>query len=298
MLQATFAIRMIDAINARESILPGLQLGFSVADTCRSPAVALAKASAWADYRVEAKIQGEENMNRTNDYCPVDVVVGGFNSRVTLPLASHLQLYGIPMIDVSATLGDLSDRSRYNLFARVSPSDKFQATAIADLTQTLGHECVHLVYSKGLYGEMGSEDLKKDLASRNICIATEQMATTTLNSTSSLEFEEIVNKMKEKESAKAVICFCEDTTLEALFAALKMERGRNSKTSGSEPAKFVVIAGDYWFRTLSLAGVEDVAAGGVSTRIGLPTNETAGIAFQGDYIMSILQDATANPWLV
>ncbi len=82
-------------------------------------------------------------------------------------------LFQIPQISYSSTSAELSDKTRFNYFSRVVPSDTLQAQAMVDVVQKLGWNYVHAVFEAGGYGEKGIESFRKLAAARGrytVCV--------------------------------------------------------------------------------------------------------------------------------
>ncbi|XP_071440304.1 metabotropic glutamate receptor 5-like, partial [Hetaerina americana] len=67
---------------------------------------------------------------------PLIGVVGPGSSSVALQVQNLLQLFHIPQIGYSTTSRDLSDKSRFEYFLRVVPSDYFQAQLLVDIVKS------------------------------------------------------------------------------------------------------------------------------------------------------------------
>ncbi|GLH00641.1 Uncharacterized protein GBIM_06962, partial [Gryllus bimaculatus] len=66
---------------------------------------------------------------------PLVGVVGPASSSVAIQVQNLLQLFQIPQVGYSTTSKDLSDKSRFNYFLRVVPSDYYQAQVMVDLVR-------------------------------------------------------------------------------------------------------------------------------------------------------------------
>ena len=83
-------------------------------------------------------------------------------------------LFQIPQISYASTSAKLSDKSRYDYFARTVPPDFYQAKAMAEILRTFNWTYVSTVASEGDYGETGIEAFEQEARMRNICIATSE----------------------------------------------------------------------------------------------------------------------------
>jgi ABC-type branched-subunit amino acid transport system substrate-binding protein len=77
-------------------------------------------------------------------------------------------------ISPASTNADLSDKTRFEYFARTVPSDNFQARAMVDICANFSWTYVSLVYSAEEYGELAADAFKKEARKQNLCIATEE----------------------------------------------------------------------------------------------------------------------------
>ncbi|XP_005881995.2 PREDICTED: LOW QUALITY PROTEIN: metabotropic glutamate receptor 2 [Myotis brandtii] len=110
----------------------------------------------------------------TNDDAPTAItgVIGGSYSDVSIQVANLLRLFQIPQISYASTSAKLSDKSRYDYFARTVPPDFFQAKAMAEILRFFNWTYVSTVASEGDYGETGIEAFELEARARNICVAT------------------------------------------------------------------------------------------------------------------------------
>lgn len=93
---------------------------------------------------------------------------------VSLQVANLLRLFQIPQISYASTSAKLSDKTRYDYFARTVPPDFYQAKAMAEILRFFNWTYVSTVASEGDYGETGIEAFEQEARMRNICIATSE----------------------------------------------------------------------------------------------------------------------------
>lgn len=72
-------------------------------------------------------------------------------------VANLLRLFHIPQISPASTAKALSDKTRFDYFARTVPPDTFQSIALVDVVKSANWSYVSTVYSEGSYGEYGIE---------------------------------------------------------------------------------------------------------------------------------------------
>ncbi|KAG8232763.1 hypothetical protein J437_LFUL013008 [Ladona fulva] len=80
---------------------------------------------------------------------PLIGVVGPGSSSVALQVQNLLQLFHIPQVGYSTTSRDLSDKSRFEYFLRVVPSDYFQAQLLVDLVKSFNWTYVSTINTDG-----------------------------------------------------------------------------------------------------------------------------------------------------
>lgn len=86
-------------------------------------------------------------------------------------MANLLRLFKIPQVSYASTSATLSDKSRFEYFARTVPPDSLQAKVMADIVAYFRWTYVSTVASEGDYGERGIDAFRAEARMRNICIA-------------------------------------------------------------------------------------------------------------------------------
>lgn len=109
-------------------------------------------------------------------------------------VANLLRLFQIPQISYASTSAKLSDKTRYDYFARTVPPDFYQAKAMAEILRFFNWTYVSTVASEGDYGETGIEAFEQEARMRNICIATSEKVS---NESESKETESNKNESNE-----------------------------------------------------------------------------------------------------
>lgn len=119
-------------------------------------------------------------------------------------MANLLGLFHIPQVSPASTAKALSDKTRFEFFARTVPPDTFQSSALVDIVKTVNWSYVSTVYSEGSYGEYGIEVFHREAQERNVCIAAAEKVPSTADDK---EFENIILKLRKKVNAKGIILF-------------------------------------------------------------------------------------------
>ncbi|KAK2711818.1 hypothetical protein QYM36_012822, partial [Artemia franciscana] len=200
----------IDEINKR-GMIPGIVLGASIFDTCSRDTYALNRSLEFVKASLNSLDtsgfecrDGWPPKQKTSQSGPVIGVVGGSYSSVSMQVANLLRLFHIPQISPASTSKALSDKSKYELFARTVPPDTFQAIAIVDILELFNWTYVSTIASEGTYGEAGIEVFHRRAAERNICVA---VAEKVPDHADTKRFDQIVESLLKKPNAKAVVLF-------------------------------------------------------------------------------------------
>ena len=200
----------VDQINADRHLLPHTEIGVNILDTCSTDTYALNQSLAF----IKAPLDGMDTVafECADASIPrpkyrskaVSGVVGGSYSTISINVANLFRLFRIPQISPASTAQALSDKSRYEFFARTVPPDTFQATALVDMVQLFNWSYVSTIASEGSYGESGVDAFHRQAAERNICIA---MSGKVPRDATMKTFENIVKHLQNKPTARGVILF-------------------------------------------------------------------------------------------
>lgn len=200
----------VDLINKDPHLLPGITLGANIIDTCSKDNYALNKSLEFIRVSLDVMdTSGLECSDGTQPVVkykskPVRGIIGGHYSSVTLQVANLFRLFRIPQISPASTAEALSDKQRYEYFARTVPPDTFQAKAMMDIMKAFNWTYISTVYSSGSYGESGIDAITKVADSQNICIAHSQKIPHNANNS---VFDSILQNLKTKPTARAIVLF-------------------------------------------------------------------------------------------
>ncbi|KAL2090797.1 hypothetical protein ACEWY4_013060 [Coilia grayii] len=161
----------VDYINADQSILPGVRLGFETYDTCGQPAGVMKPT-----LRFLSEGSTEEVAARCNytDYATrVVAVIGPYTSEMVSVISKLLGFFLIPQISFSATSDKFSDKGLYPSFMRTVPTDRLQVEAIVELLKEFGWNWVAVVASEDEYGRQGQRQFSALAGEKGICVAYE-----------------------------------------------------------------------------------------------------------------------------
>ncbi|XP_043238837.1 metabotropic glutamate receptor-like [Amphibalanus amphitrite] len=277
----------VDRINSDRRLLPHTTIGVNILDTCSTDTYALNQSLAFIkaplDVMDTVAFECADRSTPRPKYRSkaVSGVVGGSYSTISINVANLFRLFRIPQISPASTAQALSDKSRFEFFARTVPPDTFQATALVDMVQLFNWSYVSTIASEGSYGESGMDAFHRQAAERNICIAvTEKVPRDATAKT----FENIIMNLQKKPMARGVILFVRAEDARGVLEAAKRLRLR-------EP--FHWIASDGWGKQESLVqGVEEVAEGAITVEL-----TSRRVAAFDRYMAELTPDTNRrNPW--
>uniref|UniRef100_UPI00398F3608 metabotropic glutamate receptor 2 n=1 Tax=Pristiophorus japonicus TaxID=55135 RepID=UPI00398F3608 len=247
----------LDAINKDAAILPGIKLGAHILDTCSKDTYAL-------EQSLEFVRSSLTKVDETEYICPdgsyaihddmtfaIAGVIGGSYSDVSIQVANLLRLFQIPQISYASTSAKLSDKSRYDYFARTVPPDFYQAKAMSDILRFFNWTYVSTVASEGDYGETGIEAFEQEARYRNICIATSEKVGRSMNQRT---YNGVIKALMQKPNAKVVVLFTKSEDARELLAAARRLN-----------VSFMWVASDGWGALENVVKGNEQAANGAIT---------------------------------
>uniref|UniRef100_A0A672IGN1 Metabotropic glutamate receptor 3 n=1 Tax=Salarias fasciatus TaxID=181472 RepID=A0A672IGN1_SALFA len=247
----------IDRINTDKTLLPGVSLGVHILDTCSRDTYALEQALEFVRASL-TKVDDTEFICPDGSYAlqddsPLAIagVIGGSFSSVSIQVANLLRLFQIPQISYASTSAKLSDKTRYDYFARTVPPDFYQAKAMAEILRSFNWTYVSTVASEGDYGETGIEAFEQEARMRNICIATSEKVG---RSNAKKSYEAVIRQLLQKPNARVAVLFLRsDDARELLAAAARLN------------TSFIWVASDGWGAQESIVKGNEVTAEGAIT---------------------------------
>ncbi|XP_032882308.1 metabotropic glutamate receptor 1 [Amblyraja radiata] len=280
----------LDKINANRNLLPNITLGCEIRDSCWHSSVALEQSIEFIrDSLISMRnerdgltqcLEGPVEGAKTKT--PIAGVIGPGSSSVAIQVQNLLQLFNIPQIAYSATSIDLSDKTLFQYFLRVVPSDTLQARAMLDIVQRFNWTYVSAVHTEGNYGESGMEAFKELATQEGLCIAHSGKI---YSNAGEKVFDRLLRKLRERlPKARVVVCFCEGMTVRGLLIAM-----RRLRVLG----EFLLIGSDGWAdREEVIESYEQEAVGGITIKL-----RSAEVTWFDDYFLKLkLGTNIRNPW--
>ncbi|KAM3620901.1 uncharacterized protein V6R79_003512 [Siganus canaliculatus] len=159
----------VDEINANQSLLPGIKLGYEIYDTCGQSAVLVRPTLSFLTQKSTTALSVQCNYT---DYEPnISAVIGPYTSEMVSIIGKLMGFFLMPQISYGATSDKFSDKLLYPSFFRTVPSDKWQVQAMVDLLNQFGWNWVAVVGSEEEYGQRGVQEFSKLAANKSICVA-------------------------------------------------------------------------------------------------------------------------------
>ncbi|GBP47225.1 Metabotropic glutamate receptor 1 [Eumeta japonica] len=293
-------LQALDDINADSALLPGLQLGAELRDSCWAPRTALRQT---LELVRDALAASQSNPSRARRAVPVTAplvaILGPGASAAAAQVQNLVQLFSLPQLSYSATSRELSDKGRFGTFFRVVPSDLHQARTMVALLRAHNWTYVSAVHTDESYGQSGMTTFREAAAAGGVCVSRElalraapservRMQLYSLNDACNIEqllqeTDAVVVRLRAARSDVAV-CWCEGRTVRALLAGLQRAGG------GARPR---LVATDGWAdRWDVVRGLESAAHGALTLRIHSPYL----YSFDSYYHALDPRNNSRNPW--
>ncbi|XP_048851213.1 glutamate receptor, metabotropic 5a [Brienomyrus brachyistius] len=288
-------LHTLDRINADERILPGVMLGCEIRDSCWHSAVALEQSIEFirdslvsnqeddgGDFAATARCTADSSDQPAGSKKPIVGLIGPGSSSVAIQVQNLLQLFNIPQIAYSATSMDLSDKSLYQYFMRVVPSDAQQARAMVDIVKRYNWTYVSAIHTEGNYGESGMEAFKDMATKEGICVAHSDKI---YSNAGEHNFDRLLDKLvAHLPRARVVACFCEGMTVRGILMAMRRRH---------LVGQFLLVGSDGWADRYDVTdGYEREAAGGITIKL-----QSAYVRWFDDYYLALRpHNNQRNPW--
>ncbi|XP_078412760.1 metabotropic glutamate receptor 1-like [Cetorhinus maximus] len=278
----------LDKINSNLNLLPNITLGCEIRDSCWHSSVALEQSIEFIRDSLISMRNERDGLTQclegpgSEAKTPIAGVIGPGSSSVAIQVQNLLQLFNIPQIAYSATSIDLSDKTLFQYFLRVVPSDTLQARAMLDIVQRYNWTYVSAIHTEGNYGESGMEAFKELAAQEGLCIAHSGKI---YSNAGEKAFDRLLRKLRERlPKARVVVCFCEGMTVRGLLIAM-----RRLGVLG----EFLLIGSDGWAdREEVIEAYEQEAVGGITIKL-----QSAEVTWFDDYYLKLKLDSNIrNPW--
>ncbi|KAM6172554.1 taste receptor type 1 member 3 [Erethizon dorsatum] len=210
------ALKMaVEEINNSSALLPGLQLGYDLFDTCSEPVVTM-KPSLMFLAKVDSRSIAAY-CNYTQYQPRVLAVIGPHSSELALITGKFFGFFLMPQVSYGASMDRLSNREMFPSFFRTVPSDRVQLEAMVTLLQHFGWNWVAALGSDDEYGREGLSTFSSLAHARNICIAHESLVL--LPRTDSLRLGKVQDVLHQVNQSQVhvVVLFASARAVHSLF---------------------------------------------------------------------------------
>ena len=151
-------VHAVQLVNNDSRLLPGIQLGFSIKDTCINSNYALEQSLSYVTNDIHF-VNGSGGVTLKG----VSGVIGAASSSVSIAVASLFRLFNLPQISYASTARFLSDKTRFDYFLRTIPPDLFQAQVMVDIVVNYNWSYVITICSDDTYGQEGIKAFTEEL---------------------------------------------------------------------------------------------------------------------------------------
>ncbi|XP_053356878.1 extracellular calcium-sensing receptor-like [Clarias gariepinus] len=215
----------IEEINNRTDILPGINLGYKIYDTCGS----VEKTT-----RASLSLVNGHGENITLASClkpeTVQAIIGQTSSTPTIAISTTVGPLHIPVVSHFSTCACLSDKKKHPSFFRTIPSDYFQSRALAKLVKYFGWTWVGALCSDDDYGNNGLSEFISAAKEEGICI---EYSMAFFKTDPREKILKIIEHIKASTS-KVIIGFVTDTDIGFLLKEMALQNMTGFQWIGNE----------------------------------------------------------------
>ncbi|GFO26518.1 metabotropic glutamate receptor 5 [Plakobranchus ocellatus] len=217
-----WAASLINGDNGTDSFIPGVKIGIDLYDDYNNNYLtALHAGHVTSQGRCAYLEQCSYNGGQQNSPKPIAGIIGTTRSQTTSLVTDIAISRNIPVVGISATLAELSDKKKYPGFYRTVPSDRLQAEVIIKLALKFNWSYVVGIFTTDNYGKMGMDHLRVLAAEYRICIS----AVTSLDNFNDLDEatlriffrDTLFSKVKASKGNIGVIYFGQNESLRRLL---------------------------------------------------------------------------------
>ncbi|CAF4108312.1 unnamed protein product [Rotaria socialis] len=252
-VEGTFWI--LDQINANQSILPNITIGYQIRDSCWYVPVALEQT---IEFIGNSVLNFGDSPVSTNGAgrSRLAAIIGPGDSSITMQTHNILQLFEMPQIGYSATAKQLSDKEKFKYFTRVIASDTQQAQAMVDIIRQFKWSYVATIGTEGDYGRGGVEAIRR-LLKKDACIGAD--ITMPIGANVTVATQLITQLVTRAPRVQVLVCFCLDHSVRAILQSIK---------ELNYTQRFIILGSDAWADRLNVIpnNTENVALGAITIK--------------------------------
>ncbi|XP_030600130.1 extracellular calcium-sensing receptor-like [Archocentrus centrarchus] len=216
----TFAI---NEINDRSDLLPNLELGFHIHDSCDDIPVSL-KASLLL-------VNGQPERGFSTESITVSsVIIGDAGSGVSMALLRSLGSFHIPLVSYFASCSCLSNQREFPTFMRTMPSDTFQIKALARLVSYFGWTWVGVIGVESDYARFAIQLFLQESVHYGVCAAYTHFYPLVLSQHALDDLLDVI----QMASSKVIINFSGESEMQSILREIQSRNITNLQWIASE----------------------------------------------------------------
>uniref|UniRef100_A0A4W4G179 G-protein coupled receptors family 3 profile domain-containing protein n=1 Tax=Electrophorus electricus TaxID=8005 RepID=A0A4W4G179_ELEEL len=215
----------IEEINNRTDILPSVNLGYTIYDSCGSVEMAV---------RASLSLVNGHGKNTAAGSCTrpetVQAIIAETSSTPTIAISATVGPLHVPVISHFATCACLSDRKKHPSFFRTIPSDYYQSRALVKLVRHFGWTWVGALCSNNDYGNNGMNTFINAAKEEGVCVEFSAVFFRT-------DPREVILKIVETiktSSSKVIVAFVSYSDMEVLLREIALQNITGLQWIGSE----------------------------------------------------------------
>uniref|UniRef100_A0A3B3D6R2 G-protein coupled receptors family 3 profile domain-containing protein n=1 Tax=Oryzias melastigma TaxID=30732 RepID=A0A3B3D6R2_ORYME len=216
----------IEEINNSTELLPGINLGYQIHDSCSAVPVAVQAAFQLSN--------GGDNIFYKNDICSQSGMMAAFvaesGSTPSIGISQVIGSFDIPQVSHFATCACLSDKQQFPNFFRTIPSDAFQAEALAKLVKHFGWTWIGTICSDSDYGNYGMASFLQAAKKEGICVEFSE----SFYRTNQISKIQRVADVIRRSTATVIVAFASSGDMKVLLGELARKPSRSWQWIGSE----------------------------------------------------------------
>uniref|UniRef100_A0A3B3BMM9 Extracellular calcium-sensing receptor-like n=1 Tax=Oryzias melastigma TaxID=30732 RepID=A0A3B3BMM9_ORYME len=215
----------IEEINNSTELLPGINLGYQIHDSCAAVPVAVQSAFQLSN--------GGDNVYYKDNNCSQSGMMAGVvaesGSTPSIAISRVIGSFDIPQVSHIATCACLSDKQQFPNFFRTIPSDAFQAEALAKLVKHFGWTWIGAICSDSDYGNNGMASFLQAAEKEGICVEFSEA----FYRTQAHKIQKVADFIR-RSTAKVIVAFAATGEMKVLLEELATKPSPSRLWIGSE----------------------------------------------------------------
>ncbi|XP_071790598.1 uncharacterized protein [Asterias amurensis] len=225
----------LDQVNNDSLLLPGVQLGVTIVDSCGNLLI--------AERELVGVLGGFTQLESSG---PTLALLGAVNPDVAQEVSEDVSSPNkIPLVSNSATSTELGDAQEYPYVLRTSAPFSSQAEAVAQILQEFSWRYVAVVYSNTPYGMENYMEFTRSSSGSRVCIAGEHQIN------DETDYEELIKELGSDSDLYVIVAFVEASHARKLLLADEFVRNK----------RFLWVGTDTWDSPSVVNRLEEPAGG-------------------------------------